>query len=88
VLDWSDTKRMAWGILLSFGGGISLANQLEKAGLIAQMGNWMSGFAGSRGFMLVLVTVLVSVFLSEVMSNVAQVIVFAPVIAGIADALI
>jgi sodium-dependent dicarboxylate transporter 2/3/5 len=87
VLDWSDTKRMAWGILLLFGGGISLANQLEKAGLIAQMGTWMSGFAGSGGFMLVLIIVLVSVFLSEVMSNVAQVIVFAPVIAGIADAL-
>jgi sodium-dependent dicarboxylate transporter 2/3/5 len=87
VLDWSDTKRMAWGILLLFGGGISLANQLEKAGIIAQMGNWMAGFAGSGGFILVLVTVLVSVFLSEVMSNVAQVIVFAPVIAGIADAL-
>lgn len=87
VLDWSDTKRMAWGILLLFGGGISLANQLEKAGLIAQMGTWMSGFAGSGGFTLVLIIVVVSVFLSEVMSNVAQVIVFAPVIAGIADAL-
>jgi sodium-dependent dicarboxylate transporter 2/3/5 len=87
VLDWSDTKRMAWGILLLFGGGISLANQLEKAGIIALMGHWMAGFAGSGGFVLVLITVLVSVFLSEVMSNVAQVIVFAPVIAGIADAL-
>jgi sodium-dependent dicarboxylate transporter 2/3/5 len=87
VLDWSDTKRMAWGILLLFGGGISLANQLEKAGIIAQMGVWMSGIAGGGGFMLVLIIVLVSVFLSEVMSNVAQVIVFAPVIGGLADAL-
>lgn len=32
-------------------------------------------------------TALISIFLSEVMSNVAQVIVFAPVIAGMADAL-
>lgn len=87
ILDWSDTKRMAWGILLLFGGGISLANQLEKAGLIGQMGNWIAGFSGSGGLMLVFVVVLVSVFLSEIMSNVAQVIVFAPVIAGIADAL-
>ena len=87
VLDWSDTKRMAWGILLLFGGGISLANQLEKAGIITQLGHWMSGIAGGGGFMLVLIIVLVSVFLSEVMSNVAQVIVFAPVVAGLADAL-
>ena len=42
LLEWSDTSRMAWGILLLFGGGISLANALEKAGLIQQMG----GMAG------------------------------------------
>ncbi len=87
VLQWSDTKKMAWGILLLFGGGITLANQMEKAGLITMMGNWLAGFSGSGGFVLVLMIVLISVFLSEVMSNVAQVIVFAPVIAGMADAL-
>lgn len=87
VLHWRDTQKMAWGILILFGGGITLANQLEKAGLITLMGNWIAGFSGSGGFVLVLVIVAVSVFLSEVMSNIAQVIVFAPVIAGIADAL-
>lgn len=87
VLHWRDTSKMAWGILILFGGGITLANQLEKAGLITLMGNWIAGFSGSGGFILVVVIVFVSVFLSEVMSNIAQVIVFAPVIAGIADAL-
>jgi sodium-dependent dicarboxylate transporter 2/3/5 len=87
VLHWRDTSKMAWGILILFGGGITLANQLEKAGLISLMGNWIAGFSGSGGFVLVLIVVVVSIFLSEVMSNVAQVIVFAPVIAGIADAL-
>ena len=87
VLHWRDTSKMAWGILILFGGGITLANQLEKAGLITLMGNWIAGFSGSGGFALILVIVAVSVFLSEVMSNIAQVIVFAPVIAGIADAL-
>jgi sodium-dependent dicarboxylate transporter 2/3/5 len=52
VLDWSDTKRMAWGILLLFGGGISLANQLEKAGMIAQMGALDVGYCG-RGWLFV-----------------------------------
>lgn len=87
VLEWRDTSKMAWGILILFGGGITLANQLEKAGLITLMGNWIAGFSGSGGFILILIIVAVSVFLSEVMSNIAQVIVFAPVIAGIADAL-
>ena len=87
ILNWRDTSKMAWGILILFGGGMTLANQLEKAGIISLMGNWIAGFSGSGGFVLVLIVVVVSIFLGEVMSNVAQVIVFAPVIAGIADAL-
>src|SRR5688572_21250802 len=37
ILDWTDTSKMAWGILLLFGGGIALAAALEKAGLIKQL---------------------------------------------------
>lgn len=87
ILEWSDTSKMAWGILLLFGGGIALAFALEKAGLIQMLGQWIAGMSGTGGFMLVLMITLVSLFISEVMSNIAQVIVFAPVIGGIADAL-
>lgn len=86
LLAWSDTSKMAWGILLLFGGGISLANALERAGLIQNLGEWLAQFSGN-GFMLVLVITIVSIFLSEVMSNVAQVIVFAPVVSSLATAL-
>lgn len=86
LLEWSDTSKMAWGILLLFGGGISLANALEKAGLISQLGIWLAQFS-SNGFVLVLVIALVSIFLSELMSNVAQVIVFAPVVSALATTL-
>jgi sodium-dependent dicarboxylate transporter 2/3/5 len=85
LLEWSDTKKMAWGILLLFGGGLALAGALEKAGLIQQMGEWLSHFAGG-GFMLVLIVTVLSIFMSEVMSNIAQVIVFAPVVCSLADA--
>jgi len=86
LLEWSDTSKMAWGILLLFGGGISLATQLEKAGLIQSLGAWIAGFA-TGGLLLVFIVTIVSIFISEVMSNVAQVIVFAPVVAGMAEAL-
>ncbi|MDZ4795304.1 MAG: DASS family sodium-coupled anion symporter [Bacteroidota bacterium] len=86
LLEWSDTSKMAWGILLLFGGGICLASALEKAGLMQQMGVWLAQFSGN-GFMLVLIVVTVSLFISEVMSNVAQVIVFAPVVSSLADAI-
>jgi sodium-dependent dicarboxylate transporter 2/3/5 len=87
LLEWTDTSKMAWGILLLFGGGISLATQLEKAGIIKSLGLWMAGSAGSNQFLLILVITTVSIFISEILSNVAQVIVFAPVLAGMADAL-
>ena len=86
LLEWDDTKKMAWGILLLFGGGISLANMMEKAGLMEQLGHWLAQFSGN-GFLLVFIVTLISVFISEVMSNVAQVIVFAPVVSSLAVAL-
>ena len=86
LLEWSDTSKMAWGILILFGGGITLAKQLEEAGLIQSLGAWIAGFA-KGGILLVFIITIVSIFISEVMSNVAQVIVFAPVIAGIAEGL-
>ena len=86
LLEWNDTSKMAWGILLLFGGGISLATALENAGLIQQLGGWLAQFSG-KGFLLVVIIATVTIFLSEVMSNVAQVIVFAPVVTSLAISL-
>jgi len=59
---------------------------LEKAGLIAALGSWLATYA-TGGFWLVLIITTISLFISEVMSNVAQVIVFAPVVTALATAL-
>ncbi|MBD0277337.1 MAG: DASS family sodium-coupled anion symporter [Flavisolibacter sp.] len=85
LMDWADTKNMAWGILLLFGGGIALAAALEKAGLIERLGHWFAQFAFHRLLLIFLIT-FISLFISEVLSNVAQVIVFAPVVSGLAEA--
>jgi sodium-dependent dicarboxylate transporter 2/3/5 len=87
ILEWKDTGTMAWGILLLFGGGITLATQLEKAGLITMLGKWIAGFSGSNLLLIIIVVTTVSIFMSEVTSNIAQVIVMAPVVSGIADAI-
>ena len=85
LLVWDDTRRMAWGILLLFGGGIALASALEKAGLIQSLGEWFAQFAFNELALIFLVT-FISLFISELMSNVAQVIVFAPVVTSLAEA--
>lgn len=85
LLEWKDTSKMAWGILLLFGGGIALAGALEKAGLIEGLAQWFAQF-GFNQVMLIFLVTFISLFVSEVMSNVAQVIVFAPVVSGLAEA--
>ena len=87
LLDWKDTKNMAWGILLLFGGGITLANAMQEAGLIEMIGKAIAGISGTNVLLIVVMVTVVSIFLSEVMSNIAQVIVIAPVVTGMAEAL-
>jgi sodium-dependent dicarboxylate transporter 2/3/5 len=59
---------------------------LDKEGLIKNLGGWLSQFAAGGGIMLLLMVTIVSLFISEVMSNIAQVIVFSPVVCSLADA--
>lgn len=87
ILEWKDTKRMAWGILILFGGGLALAKGLEEAGLIQLLGNVLAQIAPDNLFLLILLITTLSVFISEVMSNVAQVIIFAPVVTALAISL-
>ena len=87
LLDWPDTKKMAWGILILFGGGIALAKSLEDAKLMEQFGQLLGSYSTGNTLLMIFIVTTASVFLSEVMSNVAQVIVMAPVISSVAISL-
>lgn len=86
VLDWEDTKNLPWGILLLFGGGLSLAKALAQTGLLDLIGAYFAGLEVGAGVLigLIVALTLIGLFLTEVMSNVALVTVFIPVVAGIA----
>lgn len=83
ILKWKDTEKLAWGILVLFGGGLALANAMESSGLVALVTDVIAA-----GNLNVLVTVslliILMLFMTELMSNVALVAVMAPVVAGIA----
>lgn len=83
VLDWKATERLPWGILLLFGGGLSLAAALQQTGLIGLVGEQFEAVAATT-FLILLGLTAVSLFLTEVMSNLALVVVFLPVVGGIA----
>ena len=54
--------------------------------MIAVLGQWLGSYSSGIVILILLITIL-SIFISEVMSNVAQVIVFAPVVTSMAEAL-
>lgn len=83
LLRWQDTEKLPWGILLLFGGGLSLANALKHAGWIDLIGQQFAGMEVT-GFFIILGLTAVSLFLTEVMSNVALVTVFLPVVGAVA----
>jgi solute carrier family 13 (sodium-dependent dicarboxylate transporter), member 2/3/5 len=83
ALKWEDASRMQWGILLLFGGGLSLASALSGTGIIDLIGKQFAGGNGSS-WLFLLGLVAVTVFLTELLSNVALVMVFIPVIGAVA----
>lgn len=84
LLDWDSTSKLPWGILLLFGGGLALADSLYKTGLIDLIGNSFHDSQINRILFILLLTTA-TVALSEALSNVALVVVFLPVVSGIAQ---
>lgn len=84
LLHWRDTEKLAWGILILFGGGLCLAQGLSSAGIIQAVGAGIAEQSTSVNWLLFgLITA--AVFITELMSNVALVQIFIPVIFGIAS---
>lgn len=82
ILEWADTKKVAWGIILLFGGGLALAHQLQESGLVEMIGAYFDSFSGWHTIFLVLAVTATVLFLTEIMSNVALITLFLPVIAA------
>ena len=87
LLSWEDMKKLPWGILLLFGGGMCLARSLEEVGLIQKVGQLVMEMQSLHIFIMVLLVTVLVLFLTEIMSNVALVTIFIPVAIGIAGGL-
>ena len=83
ILDWKSTVKLPWGILILFGGGLTMAKGLETAGIIQSIGEFFANNTDLSPFALVLLLTTFAVFATELMSNVALVTVLLPVVIGI-----
>ncbi len=84
VLDITWVKRIPWGILLLFGGGLSLAAAIGDSGLAAAIGEAMADIETLPTLLVIAGVVAVIIFLTELTSNTATTATFLPVVAGLA----
>jgi sodium-dependent dicarboxylate transporter 2/3/5 len=87
AMDWATAVKLPWGVLMLFGGGLTLAAAIEANGVSGFIGNASRGFAGLPPILLLLAITAMTVFLSELTSNTAQVATMLPVLAAMAPAL-
>ena len=83
LLEWKDAERgVPWGVLLLFGGGLSLAAAAQSTGLAAWIGGLMP--VGLSIVLLVFMFTTLIIFLTELTSNLATTATFLPIVAIIA----
>jgi len=86
VMDWDTARTLPWGILVLFGGGLSLAAAITTNGVDDYLGVLVEGFGGHPILLIALVTAAV-VFLTEMTSNTATAAALIPIVAAVAPAL-
>lgn len=87
ILTWDEAERLPWGVIILFGGGLSLAAAFESSGLAEWLGNQLTSVAGLPTFVIILIIAISVNFLTEVTSNVATASIMMPVLASLADAI-
>ena len=81
LLNWKHLKELPWGILILFGGGLSLAMAITTSGLATAIGEAVSGLGTLPIILLVLTVILLIIFLTEITSNTATAAAFLPILA-------
>jgi len=86
-LDWETARRIPWGVLLLFGGGLALAGAFETSGLSGAIGGALAGLQGVPYPVLLAATIALFVTLTELTSNTATAALGLPLIVGVANGL-
>ncbi len=84
TLDWPSTRDLPWGILILFGGGLSLAAAVNENHVAEFIGSLSHHFAGMPPVVIVLVVTVTVIFLTELTSNAATTATLLPVLAALA----
>ncbi|WP_269541912.1 SLC13 family permease [Cerasicoccus fimbriatus] len=84
VLTWEAAAKLPWGVLVLFGGGLSLAAGFKESGLSAWTIDQVSFLQGMPVIVLIFGLCLLVTFLTELTSNTATTNLLMPVLGGVA----
>lgn len=84
LVSWEDTRRLPWGVLVLFGGGLALAGGMSSSGLTLWIGEQLSPLGRVHIAVLIVTATALVIFLTELTSNLATTATFLPVLAALA----
>ncbi|WP_455385233.1 SLC13 family permease [Acidihalobacter prosperus] len=84
TVDWDAARKVPWGVLLLFGGGLALAGAFKSTGLAAAIGEAVAGLSAVDISLIVLITIAAIIFLTELTSNTATTATFLPILGAVA----
>jgi sodium-dependent dicarboxylate transporter 2/3/5 len=87
AMDWEHAIKLPWGVLILFGGGLTLAGAMEANGVTGFLASAASDLRGLAPLLVVLTVVTFSIFATEMTSNTALVSLLLPILAAVAPAL-
>lgn len=87
ALDWASARQIPWGVLVLFGGGLSLAAAITRHGLAEWIGESLTWIGALPALAILAVVALVIIFVTELTSNTASAAAFFPVLAALAISL-
>jgi sodium-dependent dicarboxylate transporter 2/3/5 len=84
ALDWKTAIKLPWGVLLLFGGGLSLATAITESGLAPWIGQQVSGLRSLPTYWQITLIVALIVFSGELTNNLAAVVALMPILFEVA----
>jgi sodium-dependent dicarboxylate transporter 2/3/5 len=87
TIDWGWAVKIPWGILLLFGGGLSLAKAIDVSGLAVWLGERLVVFGTLSPLLIVFIIAIFTAFLSEITSNTATTATMMPIMTALAIAI-
>ena len=87
ILTWEEAVKLPWGVLILFGGGISLGQAISRTGMSTWVGDQLTALSVLPPIFFIAAVVALVIFLTELTSNVATMTTLAPILGALAGAI-